>query len=205
MSRRHSDGLLRCSWLNDDPLYVTYHDEEWGRPIAGDNAMFERLSLEGFQAGLSWLTILKRRDNFRNAFAGFDLEKVSRFSERDVQRLLQDEGIIRHRGKIEAAIKNANALMVQWNLEGDQWLTNTLLEYAPTEKSLKAQGFKRPAKKLTQLPAKTTETQALSKLLKAKGFGFVGPTTLYAAMQATGFVNDHVTECDFYAHFVHTE
>ncbi len=200
-----NNEVKRCDWANSSPEYAKYHDDEWGVPVRNDRELYERLVLEGFQSGLSWITVLRKRDNFRKAFSDFEVERVARFSEKKIQSLLQDEGIIRHRGKIEAAIKNANALMVQWNLEGGQWLTNTLLEYAPTERSLKAQGFERPARSLDQLPAKTTETQALSKFLKAKGFGFVGPTTLYAAMQATGFVNDHVTECDFYAHFVHTE
>ncbi|MEY4390386.1 MAG: hypothetical protein RLZZ400_129 [Actinomycetota bacterium] len=176
MARTHKDGLSRCSWLNDDDLYIRYHDEEWGRPISGDDAMFERLSLEGFQAGLSWLTILKRRENFRRAFAGFVIEEVARFSERDVNRLLLDDGIIRHRGKIEAVIKNARlSLDVAGGLEA------FVLGFEPSE----------DRRGLTQSP----ESTELSKALRKLGFGFVGPTTMHALMQATGMVSDHDEDC----------
>jgi DNA-3-methyladenine glycosylase I len=174
--RIHDDGLARCSWLNDDPLYVRYHDEEWGNPIAGDDAMFERLSLEGFQAGLSWLTILKRREGFRSAFAGFEIHQVARFTERDVERLLQNEGIIRHRGKIESTINNARlALELPGGLEA------FVLEHGPVV----------DRRGLTQSP----ESLALSKSLRKLGFGFVGPTTMHALMQATGMISDHDGEC----------
>lgn len=192
------NSVTRCEWANSSTEYANYHDVEWGVPIRQDRLLFERLVLEGFQSGLSWITILRKRDNFRKAFYDFEVEKVARFNERKILNLLQDEGIVRHRGKIEAATKNARALIGQWDQFGETWLTDTLLNSAPTEKSLKTQGFKRPAKKLMDLPAKCQETEALSKHLKSLGFAFVGPTTLYAALQATGFVNDHVTECDFY-------
>ena len=190
--------VVRCDWANGSIEYSNYHDFEWGVPIREDRLLFERLVLEGFQSGLSWITILRKRDNFRKAFSNFDVEKVSRFTNRKIETLMLDEGIVRHRGKIEAAIKNARALIDQWEQHGEGWLTATLLSAAPSEKSLKVQGFERPAKKLGDLPSKCQETESLSKHLKALGFAFVGPTTLYAALQATGFVNDHVTECDFY-------
>ncbi|MEN9693623.1 MAG: hypothetical protein RLZZ330_1267 [Actinomycetota bacterium] len=190
--------LIRCDWANSSTEYANYHDYEWGVPIREDRLLYERLVLEGFQSGLSWITILRKRENFRKAFSQFEVEKVARFNEPKIASLLQDEGIVRHRGKIEAAIKNARALIDQWDQNGETWLTETLLAAAPTDKSLKAQGYKRPARKLSELPAKCQESEALSKYLKSLGFAFVGPTTLYAALQATGFVNDHVTECDFY-------
>ena len=174
--RVHEDGLARCGWLNDDPLYVSYHDTEWGNPLAGDNAMFERLSLEGFQAGLSWLTILKRREGFRSAFAEFELAKVAEFSAADVDRLLVDEGIIRHRGKIEATVNNARIAL---ELEGG--LERFVLGFRPTENR----------RGLTKSP----ESEALSKALRKLGFNFVGPTTMHALMQATGMINDHDVDC----------
>ena len=195
-----SDLLVsRCDWANSSTEYSEYHDTEWGIPIRDDRALYERLVLEGFQSGLSWITVLRKRENFRQAFSNFEVEVVASFTEPKIQKLLHDEGIIRHRGKIEATIKNARALISMWEKFGQGWLSQTLLEAAPSEKSLKAQGFKRPPVRLDQLPSKCIETEQLSKLLKGYGFGFVGPTTLYAALQATGFVNDHVTECDFYS------
>jgi DNA-3-methyladenine glycosylase I len=193
------DQVRRCSWANSSIEYSNYHDQEWSVPIREDHALYERLVLEGFQSGLSWITVLRKRENFRKAFSGFEVEKVARFNSKKVETLLQDEGIIRHRGKIEAAIKNAQALISMWEQYGQGWLTQTLESYAPSEKSLRAQGFRRPPVRLDQLPSKCTETEQLSRHLKGLGFGFVGPTTLYAALQATGFVNDHVTECDFYS------
>lgn len=174
--RIHSDGIARCSWLNDDELYVRYHDEEWGKAIAGDQAMFERLSLEGFQAGLSWLTILKRREGFREAFHGFELELVARMTAKDVERLLLNEGIIRHRGKIEAVIKNAGLA-----LDLDDGIEKFVLQFTPTE----------DRRGLTISP----ESEALSKALRKLGFGFVGPTTMHALMQATGMIQDHSQGC----------
>ncbi len=191
--------IKRCEWANSSLDYKEYHDLEWGVPIREDRNLYERLVLEGFQSGLSWITVLRKRENFRAAFENFEIEKIANFSEKKIEHLLKDVGIIRHRGKIQAAIKNANSLLTQWQVHGEGWLTQTLLSAAPTEKSLKAQGFKRPPKHAVQLPSKCAETEVLSKHLKQLGFAFVGPTTLYAALQATGFVNDHVTDCDFYA------
>ena len=174
--RVHADGLARCGWLNDDELYVSYHDNEWGTPLAGDQAMFERLSLEGFQAGLSWLTILKRREGFRKAFHNFDMQRVSAMNEADVERLLTFEGIIRHRGKIETTIRNARLAL---ELEGG--LEKFILAFKPAD----------DRRGLTQSP----ESAALSKALRKLGFGFVGPTTMHALMQATGMIADHSPGC----------
>jgi len=176
MARVHEDGLARCGWLNNDQLYIDYHDNEWGTPLSGDNAMFERLSLEGFQAGLSWLTILKRREGFRKAFHDFDLQRVATMSPKDVDRLLKFEGIIRHRGKIESTIKNANLA-----LELDSGLEKFVLGFTPIE----------DRRGLTLSP----ESTALSKALRKLGFGFVGPTTMHALMQATGMIADHDLDC----------
>lgn len=176
MARVHSDGLARCTWLNDDELYIRYHDEEWGRDITGDDAFFERLSLEGFQAGLSWLTILKRRDGFRSAFKNFEITKVANMTEKDVVRLLNDEGIIRHRGKIEAVINNA-----QKTLELDGSLEALIRSFTP----------RHDRSGMTLSP----ESTALSKHLRKLGFKFVGPTTMHAMMQAVGLVPDHESDC----------
>jgi DNA-3-methyladenine glycosylase I len=178
-----SDGRRRCSWGQSTPEYQRYHDEEWGRPVTDDRGIYERLVLEGFQSGLSWLTILRKRENFRAAFAGFEIDAVARFGARDVKRLLNDAGIVRHRGKIEAAIANARAAAA---LEVP--LAELVWSYAPT-------GRRRAPRTLADLPALTPESTALSKELKRRGFRFVGPTTAYAAMQACGIVNDHVAGC----------
>ena len=179
------DGRPRCWWGVSTADYLTYHDTEWGRPVREEDAVFERLVLEGFQSGLSWLTILRKRENFRAAFAGFDIEAVARFGPADVERLVADAGIVRHRGKIEAAIANAQAAVVL-HAEGGS-LSDLLWSHAPA---------RRPApERLADIPAQTPESQALSKELKARGFRFVGPTTLYAAMQACGVVNDHLAGC----------
>jgi DNA-3-methyladenine glycosylase I len=168
--------VQRCSWVTSDEIYIDYHDTEWGSPITGDNAMFERMSLEGFQAGLSWLTILKRREGFREAFHSFDLAKVAKMNEKDVERLLQNEGIIRHRGKIEAVINNAKvALALEDGIEA------FVRTFTPTE----------DRRNLTKSP----ESEALSKALRKQGFNFVGPTTMHALMQAIGMVQDHSDEC----------
>jgi DNA-3-methyladenine glycosylase I len=175
----------RC-WVTDDPLYLAYHDEEWGRPVTDECGLLERLCLEGFQSGLSWLTILRKRENFRAAFAGFDPERVARFGERDVERLLGDAGIVRHRGKIEAAVANA---------QGTLALRRT---GAPLEKLVWNHRPKRgraAPRSLQDLPPTTPESAVLSKELKRAGFRFVGPTTVYAAMQACGVVNDHLATC----------
>jgi DNA-3-methyladenine glycosylase I len=177
------DGRRRCWWGGSTPDYVTYHDEEWGRPVTDDRGIYERMVLEGFQSGLSWLTILRKRENFRAAFANFEIDTVARFGKRDVTRLLGDAGIVRHRGKIEAAIANAKAAAAL-----DVPLGELVWSYAPD-------GRRRAPRSLDDLPALTPESTALSKDLKKRGFRFVGPTTAYAAMQACGIVNDHLTGC----------
>ncbi|HTZ42463.1 MAG TPA: DNA-3-methyladenine glycosylase I [Jatrophihabitans sp.] len=175
--------LRRCDWGNGSPDYVAYHDTEWGVPVRGDNALFERLTLEGFQSGLSWLTILRKRENFRAAFAGFDLATVAAFGEADRVRLLADVGIVRNRAKIDAAMTNARAILDNVG-EG---LTELLWSFAPPTRP-------RPAQ-LSDVPASTPESKALAKELKRRGLVFIGPTTAYAAMQATGIVDDHVSYC----------
>lgn len=183
--REGEDGLCRCSWCGDDPLYRSYHDLEWGRPLRGDDAVFELLTLEGFQAGLAWITILRKREAFRRAFEGFRLERVARFGKPDVERLLGDAGIVRHRGKIEAAIGNARAA-----LELPGGLSELVWSSAPPQR-------KRRPRSLAELPAETPESTALSRELKRRGFRFVGPTTVYAFMQAAGLVDDHLDGCAF--------
>ena len=177
------DGIARCGWCADDALYRSYHDDEWGRETQGDDAVFELLSLEGFQAGLSWLTILRKREGFRRAFAGFSIERVADFDERDVERLLTDAAIVRHRGKIEATIGNAAAA-----LGLPAGLSELVWGHAPRRRSA------RPAR-LGELPAATPESTALSNELKQHGFRFVGPTTVYAFMQSAGIVDDHLEGC----------
>ena len=177
-----ADGLARCPWAGSDPLYLRYHDEEWGRQLRGDEALFERICLEAFQSGLAWITILRKREGFRAAFAGFEPAKVAEFGEADVARLLADEAIVRNRAKINAAITNARATLA---LDGG--LTELIWSYAPAEQ-------KRP-RSTQDVPATTPESTALSKGLKKEGFVFVGPTTAYALMQACGLVNDHLADC----------
>jgi DNA-3-methyladenine glycosylase I len=179
-----ADALPRC-WPTSDPLYIAYHDEEWGRPVTTEQGMYERLCLEGFQAGLSWLTILRKRESFRSAFAGFDPERVARFGERDVTRLLGDAGIVRHRGKIEAAIANARGVL-ELRAAGTP-LHELVWAHAPER-------YGQP-RTTADWHAQTPESKALSKRLKTAGFRFVGPTTLWAAMQACGVVNDHLAAC----------
>ena len=174
----------RC-WTTADPLYNTYHDEEWGRPVRDERGLLERLCLEGFQSGLSWLTILRKRDNFRAAFAEFDPEQVARFGERDVKRLLGDAGIVRHRGKIEAAIANAQGTLAL--REQGTSLHELVWSHRPERQ--------RAPQSVGDWQAATPESSALSKALKRAGFRFVGPTTVYAAMQACGIVNDHLLSC----------
>jgi DNA-3-methyladenine glycosylase I len=180
------DKFKRCSWCASDPIYVAYHDNEWGRPVHDDNKLFEKICLEGFQAGLSWLTILRKRENFRTAFKGFDPQVVAKFTSRDVERLMKNEGIVRNRMKIEATIANAKAtLKVQRELGS---LDALIWSFAP----------KKPAKMPKQfgdVPTSTPESKALSKELLKRGFKFVGPTTMYAAMQSLGLVNDHFATC----------
>ncbi len=177
------DGRRRCPWASSTPEYERYHDEEWGRPVTDDRGLYERLVLEGFQSGLSWLTILRKRESFRAAFAGFEVEAVARFGERELNHLLADAGIVRHRGKIEAAILNARAVSAL-----DRPLSELVWSFAP-------RGRRRALRALEDVPALTPESTALAKELKRRGFRFVGPTTAYAMMQACGLVNDHLAGC----------
>ncbi|XHM63194.1 DNA-3-methyladenine glycosylase I [Streptomyces nigra] len=179
------DGALRCPWALSTPDYVAYHDEEWGRPVHGDDALYERLCLEAFQSGLSWITILRRREGFRAAFAGFEIARVAEFTEADEERLLADPGIIRNRLKIAATVANAKAL-AGW-APGE--LDALIWSHAPDPAG-------RPVPKtLADVPAITPESTALSKALKKRGLRFVGPTTAYALMQACGLVDDHLAGC----------
>jgi DNA-3-methyladenine glycosylase I len=177
------DGKPRCGWATSAPEYVRYHDEEWGTTLHGDDALFERMSLEAFQSGLSWITILRKREAFRAAFAGFVLEKVAAFTADDEARLMTDAGIVRNRAKIAAAVRNARAA-----LEVPEGLDALLWSFAPTGPR------PRPAT-LADVPATSPESVAMAKQLKRRGFVFVGPTTAYALMQATGMVDDHVATC----------
>ncbi|MEW1912242.1 DNA-3-methyladenine glycosylase I [Kitasatospora sp. NPDC085895] len=177
------DGLLRCGWGESADDYRLYHDTEWGRPVHGDAALFERISLEAFQSGLSWITILRRREGFRAAFAGFDIAAVAAYGPADTERLLQDTGIIRNRAKIEATVANARAA-----LDLDGGLDELVWRFAADPA--------RPAPRtLAEVPAVTPESAALAKELKKRGFRFVGPTTAYALMQACGLVDDHLADC----------
>ncbi|MBB4304161.1 DNA-3-methyladenine glycosylase I [Rhodobium orientis] len=184
-----ADGRPRCWWHGNLPDYLAYHDTEWGRPVADDRRLFEKICLEGFQSGLSWLTILRKRENFRAAFAGFDFEKVARFGEADVERLLGDAGIIRHRGKIEAAINNA-ARAVELVEEAGS-LAAFVWSYEPAPEERPARFDKASLGPL----AKTAQSVALAKDLKKRGWKFFGPTTAYAFMQSVGIVNDHLESC----------
>jgi DNA-3-methyladenine glycosylase I len=184
VSSRSTSDKPRC-WPASDPLYVAYHDEEWGRPVTDERGLYERLCLEGFQSGLSWLTILRKRENFRRAFAGFDPDAVARFTERRVERLLGDAGIVRHRGKIEATIANARGVLAL--RKAGTPLHELVWSFAPSE-------YKQPRTTADWQP-QTPESKELSKQLKAAGFRFVGPTTVWAAMQACGVVNDHLATC----------
>jgi len=184
-------SISRCAWAGSDPLYLAYHDEEWGVPSRDDRHLFEMLVLEGAQAGLSWITILRKRENYRRAFDGFDIEKVARYNTRRIESLLKDPGIVRNRMKIEAAVANARAALeaieergslnaLLWELVGGRPIVNRW-------------------RALRELPAKTAESTAMSKALLKRGFRFVGPTICYAFMQAVGMVNDHTVDCFRYA------
>lgn len=179
------DGRLRCPWALSTEDYIAYHDEEWGRPVHGDDALYERLSLEAFQSGLSWITILRRRPTFRAAFAGFQIDKVAAFTDEDRERLLADPGIIRNRLKIDATMANAQVL-AEW-APGE--LDELIWSHAP------APGTYPAPKTLSDVQPVTTESTALSKALKNRGLRFIGPTTAYALMQACGLVNDHLETC----------
>jgi len=185
------DGLRRCAWPGSHADYRAYHDHEWGRPVADDHRLFEKICLEGFQAGLSWLTILRKREAFRRAFRGFDYEKVARFDARSVRRLLGDAGIVRHRGKIEAAIGNARRACDLADEYGS--LAAWFWRFEPDASSRPARITPATLRRLTE----SAESRALSRELRARGWRFVGPTTLYAFMQAMGLVNDHVEGCAF--------
>lgn len=184
--RTGPDGLARCAWVGDDAEYRRYHDEEWGRPLHGDRALFEKMSLEGFQAGLSWITILRKRPRFRKVFAGFEPDAVARFDEADVQRLMADAGIIRNRAKILATMGNARLVeaMAPGELDALMW------SFAPSPRPT----GERPAR-FADVPATTAASDALSKALKKRGFRFVGSTTMYALMQSAGMVDDHLVGC----------
>ncbi len=183
------DGRVRCGWATlrpgpDFDLYRNYHDEEWGRPVRDPIALFERISLEAFQSGLSWLIILRKRENFRRAFSGFDIDKVAGYTDADVQRLMADEGIVRNRSKIEATIANARAAA---DLGSSAELSELLWSFAPAPRPRLAEA--------SEIPSATDESKAMARELKRRGFRFVGPTTAYALMQATGMVDDHIRGC----------
>jgi DNA-3-methyladenine glycosylase I len=180
---KHADGLCRCNWCGTDPLYVAYHDEEWGVPEYDSRALFEKLLLDGFQAGLSWITILRKRDNFRRAFDGFDPEKMARYGARKKAALMRDEGIVRNKLKIEASVTNAQAYLAIPDFSGYLW---NFIDGKPVQNSYR---------KLGDVPAAAPIDQTISKDLAKKGFRFVGPTIVYAFMQACGLVNDHLVDC----------
>ena len=179
---KYPDGLKRCNWPKQDQLYIDYHDTEWGVKVEGENELFEQLALEAFQAGLSWITILKRREGFRKAFHGFNIRKVAKMTHEDIERLMQDQGIIRKRAKITATINNARLIL---NL--DQPLSSLIWSHAPKRAMIPSSQF--------EFKATTPESTALSKTLRGLGFSFVGPTTMYAMMQSIGMVNDHAPGC----------
>ncbi len=184
---KSTDKHSGCTWPGTDPFYLAYHDEEWGVPEYDDRALFEKLMLDGFQAGLSWITILRKRDNFRKAFDGFEPDKIVRYKDAKVEKLLQNEGIIRHRGKIEATIGNARA----WTqiMEEENGFSNYLWDFVD------GKPLQNRCATMKDVPAQTELSKALSKDLKARGFKFCGPTIVYAFMQAVGMVNDHVDDC----------
>lgn len=183
----HDDGLARCRWAGVDEIYVDYHDQEWGVPQYGDDDMFERISLEGFQAGLSWITILKRREGFRKAFKNFEVKKVAKLTDADVEKLVLNEAIIRNRAKIVSTIRNANVVL-DLQKQG-QSISDIVWSFAPPadKRMSDAENF--------EWRATSPESDAISKELRRLGFGFVGSTTMYALMQATGFINDHAPGC----------
>lgn len=187
---KHPDGKHRCSWCGDIPEYIHYHDTEWGVPVKDDQRLFEKICLEGFQSGLSWITILRKREAFRKGFAGFEIDKVAAFTDKDIERLVLDAGIVRHRGKITSTINNAKRTRELIDKEGS--LAEFIWRYQPDKKTRPIVITPEIAGTLTQSP----ESAALSKELKKRGFSFVGPTTMYAFMQSMGLVNDHLEGCD---------
>jgi DNA-3-methyladenine glycosylase I len=180
---KHDDGICRCGWCGRDPLYVAYHDEEWGVPEYDSRALFEKLLLDGFQAGLSWITILRKRDNFRKAFDGFDPMVMARYNKRKLDQLMRDEGIVRNRSKIEASVSNAQAYLAIPDFSAYLW---DFLDGKPLNNSFRS---------LKTVPARTPLTEKISKDLKKRGFRFCGPTIVYAFMQACGLINDHLVDC----------
>lgn len=189
MTAEHGKPAHRCPWPGiADPEYARYHDEEWGVPLADDRMLFEKLVLEGFQSGLSWLTILRKRDNFRRAFAGFAPERIARFKDRDIARLMSDAGIVRNRLKIEATIANAGAFL---KLQDKGGLATLMWRIAHQDRPTR----RAAPRTLSDVPATTEASHRLSRALKAEGFRFVGPTTIYALMQSAGMVNDHLAGC----------
>jgi DNA-3-methyladenine glycosylase I len=190
----HPDGQRRCSWCNQGDAfadYIHYHDHEWGMPVDNERRLFEKITLEGFQSGLSWITVLRKREHFRTVFAGFDFEKVARFTDTDIERLVLDAGIIRHRGKIVSAINNAQRVCDLIDAQGPGALPKMVWAHEPAPKA-------RPKKITPEVAStlgQTAESLALSKAFKKLGFSFVGPTTMYALMQSMGVVNDHMDGC----------
>jgi len=186
----HSDGQKRCPWPGQDPFYVAYHDDEWGVPEYDDRALYEKLILDGFQAGLSWITILRKRENFRRAFDGFEPEKIARYNTRKIEKLMQDAGIVRNRQKIEGAVASARGYLdIMEKGPGFSKLLWSFVDGVPKVNRYRRKG---------QIPAETPVSKAMSKELVGRGFKFVGPTIVYAFMQATGMVNDHLVDC--YSH-----
>jgi DNA-3-methyladenine glycosylase I len=181
------DGKIRCSWCGDDPLYMAYHDDEWGVPVHDDRQLFEMLLLEGFQAGLAWITILRKREGFRAAFDGFDIARIARYDQAKIEALLQDPGIVRHRGKVEGAVQSARAALDLMAEPGG--LDAYLWQFVD------GQPIVNDFRTLSDVPAQTEQSRNMSKALKQKGFKFCGPTICYAFMQATGMVNDHMVDC----------
>lgn len=177
----------RCAWCSDDPLYIKYHDEEWGEPVHNDRLLFEFLSLEGAQAGLSWITILKRRENYKKAFDNFDINKIAKYSDKDIEKLLKNEGIIRNRLKVNSVVKNAKATL------------KVIEEFGSLDSYIWGFVYGKPIlnkfKSISEVPAQSAISQKMSKDLKKRGFSFVGPTICYAFMQAVGMVNDHTADC----------
>ena len=190
----HPDGKRRCPWPGQDPFYVAYHDDEWGVPERDDRALYEKLVLDGFQAGLSWITILRKRENFRRAFDGFQPEKIARYSPKKIERLMQDAGIVRNRMKVEGAVASARAWLD--TMEKGPGFSALLWDFVGGEP--KVNRFR----SVMQVPAETSQSRAMSKELSRRGFKFVGPTIVYAFMQATGMVNDHLVDCYRHEHLI---
>ena len=196
-ARLHPDGQMRCPWPGEDPFYMAYHDTEWGVPEYDDRALYEKLILDGFQAGLSWITILRKRENFRKAFDGFEPEKIARYTPKKIERLMQDAGIVRNRSKIEGAIKSARGYLEAMEKgPGFSKLLWDFLDGSPEVNHFKSR---------RQIPVDTPVSKAMSKELARRGFKFVGPTIVYAFMQATGMVNDHLVDCYRHAPLANTK